>query len=94
MLRIWFVTPEKGCQRTFLFNEFFSPFCVVDGCLDLAAVANNTFVLEQTIDITLGKARYLVEVEMMEGGTKVLALGKNGAPAQSGLKPLKAQFFK
>ncbi len=41
----------------------------------------------------LSEARNSVEVEAMEGCSKVLPLGQNRAPAQSGLKPLQAQFL-
>ena len=88
-----FVTPEKGCQRAFLFNEVLCPLCIVDDRLDFAAMTNNAFILEQTIDVALGKARDPIKIEMMERVTEVLALGKNGAPAQARLKPFETQFL-
>jgi len=56
-------------------------------------MADDPFVLEQTIEVALGKARYPVEVEIMEGSAEVLALGKDSAPAQPRLKTLQTQFL-
>ena len=44
--------------------------------------------------IALGETRNPVEIEIMEGRAEVLALGEDGAPAQSGLKTLQTQFLK
>jgi hypothetical protein len=56
-------------------------------------MADNAFILEQTPEIALGEARYPVEIEIMERCAEVLALGEDGAPAQSGLKTLQTQFL-
>ena len=56
-------------------------------------MANDAFVLEQTIDIALGEAGDPVKVEIMERGAEILPLDEDGAPAQSGLKALQAQFL-
>ena len=56
-------------------------------------MADDPFILEQSIKVALGEACYPVEVEIAECGTEVLALGEDGAPAQSRLKTLKAQLL-
>ena len=48
---------------------------------------------EQAIEVALGEARDLVEIEIMEGGAEVLALGQDGAPAEPGLKALQAELL-
>ena len=40
----------------------------IDDRLDLAAVADDPFVFEQTIEVALGEARYPVKIEITEGG--------------------------
>ena len=45
-------------------------------------MANDTLVLEQALDIAIGKACDPVEIEIMKGRTKIFTLGQNGAPAQ------------
>lgn len=94
LLRVGLVTPDEGCQRTFQFDEFLSSLRIVDDCLDLAAMTDDAFLLEQTIEVVLGEARYPVEIEIMKRCSEVLALAEDGAPAQSGLKTLQAQFLK
>ena len=44
-------------------------------------MADDAFILEQTIEVAPGEARYPVEIEIMERRAKVLALGEDGAPA-------------
>jgi len=77
-----------------LFDEFLSSFCVVDDRLDLAAMANDAFVLEKTIDVALGETRYFVEIEIVKRGAEVLALSEDSAPTQPRLKTLQTQFLK
>lgn len=82
MFRVWFVTPDKGRQRTFLFHEFLSPLCIVDDSLNFPAMADDPFVIEQPIKIRLSKACYSVEIETMESGTEILAFGQDSSPTQ------------
>src|SRR5712671_979935 len=88
-----FVTPDEGRQRSFPLDELPGLPRIIDDRLDLAAVTDDPFVLEQTRDVALGEARDPVEIEIMEGGTEILALGEDRAPAQSGLKTLQVQFL-
>ena len=66
---------------------------VVDDRLDLAAMADDALVLEQALDVALREARDPVEIEVMEGGAEILALGEDGAPAQARLEALEAQLL-
>src|SRR5262245_1424965 len=93
LLRSGFVTPDEGCKRAFPFDELLSPSRIVDDRFDLAAMADDAFILEQTADVALRETRYPVEIEIMERCAEVLALCEDGAPAQSGLKTLQAQFL-
>lgn len=77
-----------------MLNHFLSASCIVDGSLDLAAVADDPRILEETIDISLREASDPIEIELVKHSAEVLPLGEDGAPAQSGLKTLEAQFFK
>jgi len=56
-------------------------------------MADDTFILKQTIDIALGEVYYFFEIEITEGGAEVIALVEDGAPAQSGLKALQTQLL-
>jgi hypothetical protein len=80
---------DTDCPR----DELLGPPRIIDDRLDLATMTDDAFVLEQTIDVTLCEARDPVEIETMEGGTEILTLRKNRAPAQSGLKTLQTQFL-
>jgi hypothetical protein len=66
---------------------------VVDEGLDLAPMADDAFILEQAIEIAPGEARDPVEIEIVEGGAEVFALGQDGAPAQSRLKALQTELL-
>src|SRR5712671_3095110 len=76
-----FVAPDEGRQGSFPLDELPSLPRIVDDGLDLAAVTDDPFVLEQTHDVALGEARDPVEIKIMEGGTEILALGEDRAPA-------------
>src|SRR6266496_1267596 len=93
LLHVRFVTPDEGCQRAFPFDELPGLSGIIDDCLDLAAVSNDPFVFEQTIEVALGEACDPVKVEIVEGGAEILALGEDGAPTQSGLKTFETQFL-
>lgn len=80
LLRVGFVTPDEGCQRAFPFDEFPGLSGIIDNRLDLAAMPDDPCVFEQTIDIALGKTRNPVEVETLEGGAEILALGGYSGP--------------
>jgi hypothetical protein len=86
-------TPNEGCLRAFSIDEVPRPSCIVDDSRDLAAMADDALILEQTSNVALAEARDPVEIETMEGRAEVLALGKNRAPAQSRLKTLQTQFL-
>lgn len=85
--------PDVSRQRTFLFNELLRPFCIRDDRFDLAAMANNALITEETFDITFRESRDPVEIEMMESGAEVITLGQDGAPAQPGLEAFQTQLL-
>src|SRR5215471_14412248 len=87
------VAPDEGCQRALLFDKLPGASSIVDDGLDLAPMADDALILEQTVDVAPGEAREPVEVEMMKGCAEVLALGQDGAPVQSGLETLQAQLL-
>src|SRR5690606_31434445 len=92
-LRAWLITPEESRQRAFPPDEIPGLPGIVDDRFYLAAVTNDAWVVEQADAVALGEARNPVEIEIMEGRTKVLALDQNGAPAQSGLKAFETQLL-
>ena len=57
LLRVRLVPPDEGRQRTFPLDEFLGPPRIMDDRLDFAAVADDPFVYEQTIEVALGEAR-------------------------------------
>jgi hypothetical protein len=93
LLPVGFVAPEIGCERAFLADELPGAPRIVDNRLDLAAMTDNAFILEQAVDVALGETRDPVEAEVMKRGAEVRALGHDRAPAQSGLEAFQAQFL-
>ncbi len=56
-------------------------------------MADDAVILEQAFDVALAETRDPVEIEAMERGAEIPALGKDGAPAESGLETLQVQFL-
>ena len=71
------IAPKKGSERSFLFDQFLHPPGIIDNRLNLAAMADNAFIREQLVDIRLGEVGNPIEIEIMEGGAEVFALGEN-----------------
>ena len=88
-----FVTPDEGCERAFLLDQFLRTPRIVDDGFDLAAMAHDAAVLEQALDVAPGEACDPVEIEIVKCRTEIVALGKDGAPAQSGLKAFQTKFL-
>src|SRR5690606_16585766 len=61
--------------------------------LDLPAVADDARILQQALDIAFAEARHAREVEAVEGGAEVVALGQDRAPAQPRLERFQAQLL-
>ena len=76
-------------ELSFPFNQLSRSLGVIDDRFDLAAVAHDALVIEQTLNVWFGETRDRVEFEIVECRPEVLALGKNCAPAQPGLKAFK-----
>src|SRR5690554_7478708 len=66
---------------------------VVDCCFDLATMADDAGIRQQSLHVLLGEAHHFVDFKITEGGPEVLALGQNSAPAQTGLKAFQAQLL-
>src|SRR6185503_8654932 len=92
-LRAGLVAPEQGRERAFALHDLPRAFRVVDHRLDLAAMAHDAFVLEQPLDVARREARDAVEIEAVERGAEVLALGEDRPPAQTGLETLEAELL-
>src|SRR5262249_2621208 len=90
---IGFVPPHEGSKRALACDKLLRAPRVVDDGLDLSPMANDALVLEQSSDVAPGEARNRIEIEVVEGCTKILALRQDGAPAQSRLKAFQAQFL-
>jgi hypothetical protein len=66
---------------------------VVDGRTNLAAVADDTGVADEALDIGIIELCDLMEIESGERCAEVFALSQDGKPGESGLKSLEADFF-
>jgi len=66
---------------------------VVDGGVDLAAMAHDARVLEQAVDAATVEPRDRVDLEIGETRAEVFALVENREPAEPGLKPFEAEFL-
>src|SRR6185503_3922116 len=58
-----FVAPDESSQRPFPLYQFLGLPRIVDDRFDLAAVADNSFVLQKTVDVAPGVAGDLVEIK-------------------------------
>src|SRR5690606_17547776 len=77
----------------FAFDERLGAASIVDHGFDLAAVADDALVGEEALDVACGEPRDAVEIEVVEGGAEVLALGEDRAPAEARLKSLEAELL-
>ena len=85
--------PDIGRQRAGFGDQFLRPACIIDHCLDLAAVPHDAGIGQEAVDVERGETGHGVNVEIGEAGAEGFALIEDGAPAQSGLERLKAQLF-
>ena len=85
--------PEEGGQRALRVHELAARPSVVDHRLDLAAMADDARVREQALDVARAEPGDPVDVEVVEGGAEVLALGEDGPPAQARLEALQAELL-
>src|SRR5206468_535324 len=65
----------------------------VDRRFDLAAVADDSGVFQQTLDVALTKPRDALEIETGERLAKCFALAENCPPAQARLKTFETDLF-
>lgn len=65
----------------------------MNGCLDLATVAHNAGILEQTPDVTFTEFCDAGEVEALERLAEVLTLTQNGEPRKPGLKAFQTDLL-
>src|SRR4029079_17237160 len=70
-LRARLVAPDVGRQRAFALHHLLRAARVVDDGLDLAAMAHDARVAQQALDVTCIESGHLVEIEILERGTKV-----------------------
>jgi hypothetical protein len=56
-------------------------------------MAHDAGIFEQPGDIPLAEAGEAIEVEAGKGAAEILALGKDGSPAQPGLERLQRQLL-
>src|SRR5690606_22748812 len=87
------VAPKERRQGAFAFDERLGAASIVDHGFDLAAVADDALVGEEALDVACGEPRDAVEIEVVEGGAEVLALGEDRAPAEARLKSLEAELL-
>ena len=66
---------------------------VADGRFDLAAVAHDPGVAQQSLDISLAIARDLRGLEPVEGRAEPLAFAQDGDPGQPGLETVQDQLL-
>jgi len=86
-------TPEVGGERAELVAEIAGAAGVVDGGLDLPAVADDAGVGEEARHVARPEARDLLEVEPREGAAERVALPEDGEPGEAGLEPLEADLL-
>src|SRR4051812_33145575 len=64
---------------------------VRDRGLDLAAVADDRRVAEETLHVALAEPRDALRIEAFEGGAEPVALAQDRDPRQTRLEPLEAE---
>ena len=85
--------PEEGRQAAVRIDGAEGGAGVVDGGFDLAAMAHDACVAEESLDIGGPKARHNLEVKPAERGPEVLPLAQDRQPRQPGLEPLEAHLL-
>src|SRR5439155_20893942 len=66
---------------------------VVDRRFDFGPVADDASVRHELFDPGGIESGQPFQIEIVKGGTKVLALAQDRQPAQASLKPFQTQFF-
>jgi len=85
--------PRVGGQRAEGRTQFEHAPGVVDGRFDLAAVAHDAGVREQSRHVALVEAHDALGIELRERTPERLALVEDRQPAQAGLKAFEAELF-
>jgi len=85
--------PEITGQGAFFFHQFQSAAGIIDGTLDLLAVADDAGILQEYFYFTFTILCYLLEVKSGKSFPEVFPLPQNGEPAQTRLKTFQADLF-
>jgi len=84
------VRPEELVQRRGLAQDHRRPG-VRDRRLDLAAVADDRGVGQETLDVALAESGDPVGLEALEGGAEALTLAQDRQPGEAGLEAFEAE---
>jgi hypothetical protein len=79
---------EPFFERTEFFLNFLYLFSVVDGGVDLEAVADDAGIGQEAIALTLAITGNLVDIEVIEGAEEIFFLFQDSRPGQAGLVDL------
>lgn len=90
---LWFMAPEVGRQRAKLVAQHPSALRVVDDGSDLARVAHDARVAQQTRHVGGVEGGQPIHVELAKGAPEGLALVQDGQPAQAGLEAFEADLL-
>lgn len=73
-MALWFERPEISRQTAAFLGQFNGAGGVVDGGLDFPAVADDSCILQKTINIRIVVFRDFVYIKSGEGFSEILAL--------------------
>ena len=88
-----FPGPEIGGKGPFLVDQLERALRVVDRRFDLAAMADDAGVFQQPPHVARTEAGHRGRLEILERPAEVIALAKDGDPAQAGLKTFQADLL-
>src|SRR5262245_38512737 len=85
--------PDQPIERLTARVKLAGGLCVRDRRLDLAAVADDAGVREQSLHVLRSVSGDLLDVEAVEGTPEVLPLAQDREPGEPGLEGLQSESF-
>jgi len=85
--------PQEGGQGSGLLDEGAGASRILQHRGDLASMADDAGIVQETGDLGLAPAGQDGEIEAGEGAPEILPLAENGPPAQPGLEPFETELL-
>src|SRR5581483_3043677 len=86
--------PDKFIEVFAFFSHREKRFCIPDGRFDLLTIANNSFVVQEPLDVPLAESRHDHRIEIPKCFQVAFFLSKNSDPTQSCLRTVQNELGK